>query len=471
MKKLMIAFCSFTLFLSIYSNEKLLFAIVTSYNNAAWAEECLNSIFYQDYKNYHVIYIDDASTDKTSEIVKNYISDHNFENKCTFIINAKRRWKLINIYNAYHSVPDDAIILQVDGDDTLAHNQVFKKINQIYQDENIWMTYGQFKNKDGKMGYCKAIPSHIIREGNFRRWEWVLMHLRTFYAWLFKAIKIQDFFTENVNGFRGKFYPYANDNAMMFPMVEMARYHFKFIPEVLYIRNLNNPLNGLIHFTHLQREGAFEVRSKPAYPEVKSPIYSVQDVLKNEKADILFFSTLKDEALISKIEESSSCLDGIRHVFVCNFKDFYKLSKGNNLELIASDELYKNLSNYVLLMNDQVLLQKNINCNACIQELERTYAYAFYCGLSADRYPFEHEKLIPFQDIFPDLNSWKFKLGEKHWREFNNTKLTLYRKQTIKKIFALDKNSIHQNLLDWIHEPVDLTKAGLFFNESKLKIK
>ena len=39
--------------------------VVSSFNNDAYFERNLNSIFSQDYKNYHVIYIDDCSTDNT----------------------------------------------------------------------------------------------------------------------------------------------------------------------------------------------------------------------------------------------------------------------------------------------------------------------------------------------------------------------------------------------------------------------
>lgn len=42
----------------------------------------------QDYKNYHVVYIDDASPDKTGEHVKKYIEEKNIpKEKIEVIIN------------------------------------------------------------------------------------------------------------------------------------------------------------------------------------------------------------------------------------------------------------------------------------------------------------------------------------------------------------------------------------------------
>ena len=62
-------------------------------------------------------------------------------------------------------------------------------------------------------------------------------HLRTFYAWLFKAIRLEDLC------YNGKFAIMTRDLAMMFPMIEMANGHFNYISDALYIYNENNPIS------------------------------------------------------------------------------------------------------------------------------------------------------------------------------------------------------------------------------------
>jgi glycosyltransferase involved in cell wall biosynthesis len=47
----------------------------------------LDSIFQQSYNNYKVYYVDDASSDKTAELVSKYMEKHKLQNKMTFVKN------------------------------------------------------------------------------------------------------------------------------------------------------------------------------------------------------------------------------------------------------------------------------------------------------------------------------------------------------------------------------------------------
>jgi len=77
--------------ISQYIGHQLPFCVVVpSYNNynSRLYLRNLDSIFMQDYKNYHVVYIDDASPDKTGEHVKKYIEEKNIpKEKIEVIIN------------------------------------------------------------------------------------------------------------------------------------------------------------------------------------------------------------------------------------------------------------------------------------------------------------------------------------------------------------------------------------------------
>ena len=64
------------------------------------------------------------------------------------------------------------------------------------------------------------------------------MHLRTFYAGLFKKIKLGDFL------FQGQFFQAACDTAFMFPMLEMAGNKAVHIQDILYVYNQANPKNN-----------------------------------------------------------------------------------------------------------------------------------------------------------------------------------------------------------------------------------
>ncbi|MGA9530562.1 MAG: glycosyltransferase family A protein [Candidatus Babeliales bacterium] len=219
--------------------EKPFVIITASYNNASWCTRNISSTLGQQYENYRVIYIDDASTDRTADIVKRFISEHDLWNKITLQVNSERRGHLYNQYYAIHSCADDEIVVIVDGDDWLAHDQVLAYLNRLYSGGDIWMTYGQFWYwKKERRGISRPIPDEVLENGTIRFYPlWILSHLRTFYAGLFKLISLDDLL------YQGQFFPMAVDVATMIPMVEMAQYHTAFIDEILLIYNDANQLS------------------------------------------------------------------------------------------------------------------------------------------------------------------------------------------------------------------------------------
>jgi len=241
--------------------ERPIVIITASYNNTQWAKSNLDSIFNQKYNNYYLIYVDDYSQDGTGKFVQDYIKERGFEKKVRLFINGVRMGALANQYNAIHLVPDNAIIIILDGDDLFAHDQVLNKINQVYSDPAIWLTYGQFVEfPSNAIGFCCEYPEHIVKENKFREYGHTPSHLRTYYAWLFKQIKKEDLM------FEGDFFVMDGDIATMFPMIEMAREgHFRFVPDVLCRYNAANPINDYKVSKALQVKLDQEIRSRKRY--------------------------------------------------------------------------------------------------------------------------------------------------------------------------------------------------------------
>lgn len=218
--------------------EKKLVVIIPSYNNIQWCEKNLESVFCQHYHNYRIIYIDDCSADGTYQAVRECINKHKQWGRVTLIHNEQRRGAMANWYTSIHSCADDEIVINLDGDDWFKHDYVLQRVNQEYQDPNVWLTYGQFEfYPSNKIGYCHALPQKIVDNNLYRYYPVVPSHLRTFYVWLFKKIKTADLMLN------GEFFAATCDQAMMFPMLEMARNHVRFIPDVLYVYNQTNPIN------------------------------------------------------------------------------------------------------------------------------------------------------------------------------------------------------------------------------------
>lgn len=249
---------------SLNSYERPLVVVVASYNNKAWFERNLDSIYMQKYTNYRVIYIDDCSTDGTYDLVRDYIDSYNHTNNTILVRNESKIGALANQYKAIHSCKNHEIILILDGDDWFAHDGVFEYINKVFSDPNVWITYGQFKEypSDG-IGFCCPMPEDIVLRNAYREHGHIPSHLRSFYAWLFKKIKKEDLCIDE------DFMPMTGDIAAMFPMMEMAGGRFKFIPDVLYVYNTSNPISDHLVSKKLQRVLDLYIRNKPRYPKLE----------------------------------------------------------------------------------------------------------------------------------------------------------------------------------------------------------
>lgn len=259
--------CFFLLIgVSLYSHpeEKQFAIVIPSYNNKDWYIRNLDSVVSQSYGNYKIIYIDDASIDGTGELVKEYIKERHLENLVTFIQNEQRVGALANIYRAVWMCDPSAVVAIVDGDDWLAHGHVLEKLNEVYSDENVWMTYGQFiEYPTNYIGGAENIPTDVIQRNAFRDFRWVATHLRTFYARLFHKIHKEDLLYE------GKFFPVTGDLAVTFPLLEMSGSHSKFISSVLYAYNVATPLSDNKLQKALQIHLENVIRSKNRYTPIE----------------------------------------------------------------------------------------------------------------------------------------------------------------------------------------------------------
>ncbi|MFA6066324.1 MAG: glycosyltransferase family 2 protein [Candidatus Babeliaceae bacterium] len=245
--------------------EKPFVIIIPSYNNQEYYQKNLSDALDQEYENYRIIYIEDASTDNTKQLVEQFIENHKNAHRITCISNNTRKGALENLYTTIHTCNPWEIIVCLDGDDWLYNRHVLEYLNAVYRNSNVWMTYGQFIQYPANyIGWCKQIAPNVIQENSFRDQLWISSHLRTFYAWLFQAINKSDL---QING---EFFPMAWDLAMMFPMLEMAGTHSKFIEEILYVYNRENNLNDEKIDQQKQLNLGFHIRSLTKYKPLQA---------------------------------------------------------------------------------------------------------------------------------------------------------------------------------------------------------
>ncbi len=244
--------------------EKHIVVVTCSFNNQKWVNWNLTSVLEQQYDNYHVVYLDDKSDDLTFKLAKKFITENGLEDRFILIQNKDRHKALANLYSSIHMCAPTDIIAVLDGDDRFAQEKVLIKLNAVYENSNIWLTYGQFRVHGGFPFHCSPYPQSIINRCGFRYHPPTPSHLRTFYAGLFHKIRKDDLL------FQGDFFPMTYDLAMMFPMIEMARTHFQFIADILVDYNNANPLNDHKVNKQMQRKFDLIIRARTCYQEIDS---------------------------------------------------------------------------------------------------------------------------------------------------------------------------------------------------------
>jgi glycosyltransferase involved in cell wall biosynthesis len=197
--------------------------IIASYNNEQWVEYNIASILNQTYDNYHVVYVDDCSSDRTNELVTSMVGNND---KFTIIRNEQRVGKeaIYNYIRFFDSLEDEEIVALACGDDWLIDENVLHNLNNFYNEKNPWMTYGEFYAYDGSENVIKANPQNtpypdFVHEYKlYRRDVWRASHMLTLKGFLAKSVDQKDIISKIDN----KYYYHAPDLALVYPCLEMC---------------------------------------------------------------------------------------------------------------------------------------------------------------------------------------------------------------------------------------------------------
>lgn len=198
-------------------------------NSIDWIDDSVHSALNQNHENFEIIAIDAESNDGTYELLSG-INDDKFK----LYRNKQRQYQSQNVFDGCRLTKEESIIVTLDFDDMLAHQDILSTLDKYY-DDNTWMTYGSYRNESKVKGFGRY-SEQTIEENAFRKDAWRATHLRTFRRELALKIREQDF-----KGPDGEWIPVAGDLVFMWPMLEMCGDRFKFIPEVLYLYNTHNP--------------------------------------------------------------------------------------------------------------------------------------------------------------------------------------------------------------------------------------
>ena len=217
-------------------NPKFCF-ITSSHNTGQFIRKNLDSIRGQDYPHYRVQYIDDASTDDSADILRNYKAEHpdmplNIEH------HSKRGWPAYSRYRAYMSCADSEICVLLDGDDWFTRDDALTQVAKIYREHpDTLATFGSMEGEKWQYDVWD------IRYERNVKWTY-FPHLRTVNARILKAVPM-DYLRDR----EGRWFTVYTDCALLLCAVELAGHgRYRFMPEKIVHYNrfncANNPHEG-----------------------------------------------------------------------------------------------------------------------------------------------------------------------------------------------------------------------------------
>lgn len=214
------------------------FRIIAPFHNAAeFLPECLESIAAQRGEFHARGYlVDDVSTDNWRGVVPSTWPGPGAMGFMAVTTTA-RGGELASIVagtalaDSHVPLASETVIVHVCGDDALSDPEALGRLAMVYQDPDVWMTYGSYVFDNGEPGHCRELPSEAHERGDYRARPWVTSHLRSYRVGLWRAIPPEQL----IDPTTGKYWLYATDYAMMFPMLEMARERAWFIEPVNYL--------------------------------------------------------------------------------------------------------------------------------------------------------------------------------------------------------------------------------------------
>ena len=222
-------------FFVLVPKPKLHITVVsTALNAEKWVARCIESVQRQTFQDWSHVFIDAKSDDGT--LVAAQVQAARGDRRTVLRQNTRRKAALHNAVETWNALPDDEIVVWLDGDDWLAHDRALEVLAETYTDPDVWLTYGQFMMPDGTIGFASRYPE----DANVRKLDWRATHLKTFRAGLVKKIKPIDLQRPDAQGRLMGWCDLAIDHAVMYPLLEMAGERYAAIDRVLCVYNFDS---------------------------------------------------------------------------------------------------------------------------------------------------------------------------------------------------------------------------------------
>lgn len=268
------------------SEERAIMIVSPFYNSENYIKRCIESVASQNYRNYTMYLIDDASTDNGYEVAKSYIDTLPAAIRKNFVLiknqdNMGAVYNQVYVLRSYGAGPN-TIVMLLDGDDALVNdNNILNFYNNLYIDGKTDFSYGSsWSEVDNIPLISQPYPDEVKRTRSYRKhrfnWGMPYTHLRTFRYELYLKILLSENGDKVFKDELGNWYRAGGDNATFYSLIEQADPNkIKVVSDITYLYNDKNPLNDYKVHGDLQNKNAAKITSsEPIFFESDCSNYS-----------------------------------------------------------------------------------------------------------------------------------------------------------------------------------------------------
>jgi len=275
---------------TITQNTEQHIAVITPFYNAEqYILRCIDSVATQNYSNWTMYIINDASTDGSKFAINHKLKTlpENIRSKITVITNEKNKGAVYNqIYTIRNNVfVQNTIVMLLDGDDALVNdNNIFNFYNNLYADGTTDYSYGScWSEVDNIPLIAQPYPKAVREAKNYRNhkfnWGMPYPHLRTFRRKLLNNIDDSVFKDEN-----GEWFKAGGDNATFYNIIEQADPNkIKVVQDIVMLYNDKNPLNDYKVHGELQNKNANKITGNNKVEVVPTQEVVVKNTMSKKK--------------------------------------------------------------------------------------------------------------------------------------------------------------------------------------------
>ena len=148
--------------------NELVSIIMPSYNTAEYISSAINSVVSQSYPNWELIIVDDCSTDKTENIISQYLP----EKRIRYLKNDRNVGAAETRNRALREAKGKWIAF-LDSDDMWHSEKLMKQIH-FMEDHNYFFSYTEYSeiNNDGELNGIRVSGPRVITHTGFLNYCW-----------------------------------------------------------------------------------------------------------------------------------------------------------------------------------------------------------------------------------------------------------------------------------------------------------